>query len=59
MWDSLGQDLSCIYVQELQSDESLNPYWPMWYALMKNDIYPAKILNKTLKKAGQKKGEFK
>ena len=42
--------LSCIYVQELQSDESLDPDWPMYYALMKNDIYPTDVSNKTLVK---------
>lgn len=30
-----ADDLSCIYVQELQSDGSLDPDWPMYYALMK------------------------
>ena len=30
--------LSCICVQELQSDGSLDPDWPMYYALMKNNI---------------------
>ena len=30
--------LSRIYVQELQSDGSLDPDWPMSYALMKNNI---------------------
>ena len=42
--------LSCIYVQELQSDGSLDPDWPMYYALMKNNIYPTDVSNKTLEK---------
>ena len=42
--------LSCIYVQELQSDGSLDPDWPMYYALIKNNIYPTNVLNRTLEK---------
>ena len=45
-----AEALSCIYVQKLQSDGSLDPDWPMYYALMKNNIYPTDVSNKTLKK---------
>ena len=51
--------LSCIYVQELQSDGSLDPDWPMYYALMKNDIYPTDVLNKTLEKLVKNKSKDK
>ena len=51
--------LSHIYVQELQSDGSLNPDWPMYYALMKNNIYPTNVLNKTLEKLVKNKKKFK
>ena len=51
--------LSCIYVQELQSDGSLNPDWPMYYALMKNNIYPTDVLNKTLEKLVKNKSKFR
>ena len=51
--------LSRIYVQELQSDGSLDPDWPMYYALMKNDIYPTDVSNKTLEKLVKNKSKFK
>ena len=51
--------LSCIYVQELQSYGSLNPDWPMYYTLMKNDIYSTNVLNKTLEKLVKNKSKFK
>ena len=51
--------LSRIYVQELQSNGSLDPDWPMYYALMKNDIYPTDVSNKTLEKLVKNKSKFK
>ena len=54
-----ADNLSCIYVQELQSDGSLDPDWPMYYDLMRNDIYPTDVKNKTLEKLVKNKNKFK
>ena len=51
--------LSRIYVQEIQSDGSIDPDWPMYYALLKNNIYPTDVSNKTLEKLVNNKSKFK
>ena len=54
-----AEALNCIYVQELQSDGSLDPDWPMYYALIEYDIYPTDVLNKTLEKLVKNRSKFK
>ena len=51
--------LSRIYVQQSKSDGALDPDWPMWYPLIRNNDYPAEISSKTLEKLVKNKDKFK
>ena len=51
--------LSRIYVQQSKSDSALDPDWPMWYPLVKNNSYPLEVSSKTLEKLVKNKEKFK
>ena len=51
--------LSCIHVQQSKSDGALDPHWPMWYPLIKNNSYPLEVSSKTLEKLVKNKDKFK
>ena len=51
--------LSRIYVQQSKSDGALNPNWPMWYLLIKNNSYLLEVSSKTLEKLVKNKDKFK
>ena len=51
--------LSRIYIQQSKSDSALNPDWPMWYPLIKNNSYPLEVSSKTLEKLVKNKDKFK
>ena len=53
-----ANDFLQIYSQQSTSDSDLNPDWPMWYLLVKNNKYPSEISGKWLKKLLMNKDKF-
>ena len=51
--------LSRIYVQQSKSDGALDPNWPMWCLLIKNNSYLSEVSSKTLEKLVKNKDKFK
>ena len=59
-WELLQANaLSRIYVQQSKSDGALDPNWPMWYPLIKNNSYLLEVSGKTLEKLVKNKDKFK
>ena len=54
-----ANSLSRIYVQQRKSDSALDPEWPMWYTLDKNNKYPSELSGKMPEKLVKNKDKFK
>ena len=51
--------LSHIQVQQSKSDGALDPNWPMWYLLIKNNSYLLEVSGKNMEKLVKNKEKFK
>ena len=51
--------LSRLYIQHAQSDGTLDPDWPMWYAHSDKGVYPSNVLTKTLEMLVKNRHKFK